>query len=189
MSIAPHQLKIEDAPPRSRSASAQSQPDPPKNPLLVSPLDSALLPGNYPMAMHMGPQYPPFAHYPPQGYPYPMYHGPGGMPPYNSPVPASNLMDDDNPTLFPRTGDWMRNNDNGNRGEDGHNFSQYGPALEAAGYTRILQIADEGRCESSARDLITICEGMPLGIAKLLIKYADKDCITIQRKDSLGRHQ
>lgn len=70
------------------------------------------------------------------------------------------------------------------RGDDGHDFMQYGEMLEKNGYTRVFQIADEGKSENGARDLISVCEGMTLGVAKLLIKYAKSDCEALLKKEA-----
>jgi hypothetical protein len=189
----PPQLKIEDAPPRTRTTQV-SDPQPEHNQHQIEA--SGVHTQQFVPTVH-----PPYAH---------QFGQPGLTPitPYMTPfggfvVPNNfhamfggsqpnnmhSFDTSDDPTIYPRTGDWVRNLDHGNRGIDGQNFSQYAELLEAAGYFRIDQIADESKHESGARDLTTVCQMMPLGIAKLLIKYAVKDCeakVKDQHKHVMG---
>jgi hypothetical protein len=138
----------------------------------------------------------------PQIPPYPMYGNPFSQPPYMPVTPRTinaycsaamsgssvpqlqavvNTPDDLPPSAFPRIQDWLTELDGGGRGSDGQNFAQYSQALLENGYTRIIQLADDGKVESGAKDLAA-CAGMPVGIAKLLVKYAIADCARIQRQ-------
>jgi len=87
------------------------------------------------------------------------------------------------PILYPRITDWLQKLDDSPQGDDGQQFVKYGLALEQNGYSHIFQIAEEDANGSGARDLVEMCKGMPLGIAKLLIKYAKADCQVIERKE------
>lgn len=117
-------------------------------------------------------------------YPYPQQHH---SPPRRHQSNRSNDSEDD-PTLFDLTLDWLAKLDAcPKRGSDGTNFSQYIQTLvHTAGYRRINQIAEEGL--GAAQVLSNACVGLPLGTAKLLIKYATADCKAIRREASARRH-
>jgi hypothetical protein len=90
--------------------------------------------------------------------------------------------------VYPRTDDWLKTLDAGARGSDGQDWAQYSDILTANGYLRISQIASEGKSDhdegaKGAKELVDICWGMTLGIAKLLIKYATIDCERITKKE------
>jgi len=76
----------------------------------------------------------------------------------------------------------------GERGADNQNWQQYADPLAHNGFTRLIQIVDEGRRDNSAASLTGICDGMPIGTARLLVKYAITDCSKIT-KDEKKRHQ
>jgi hypothetical protein len=86
---------------------------------------------------------------------------------------------DDDPTIYPTTRTWLTDLDIGSRGVDGQYFAQFSDALEQNGYSQIIQIADEA--DSGAKKFASLFEGMSIGVAKLLIKYAVKDCEKIQK--------
>lgn len=93
---------------------------------------------------------------------------------------SSNPADpDDDPTIYPTTRTWLTDLDSGSRGADGQCFTQFSDALELNGYSRIIQIADEA--ESGVKEFASLFDGMPIGVAKLLVKYAVKDCKKIQK--------
>lgn len=86
----------------------------------------------------------PYPFYPPPPGPYPHAYYPPAHPPYieqrpKSPVQAArsgpkpsvstDLDEDEPPTLFPIIEDWLLELDTSERGNDGHNFSQFGPSL------------------------------------------------------------
>jgi hypothetical protein len=190
----PAQLKVEDAPPRTRAAPAPTtQPESGNQAAAAAPTglgsptgQQPPIPTIHPPYVHAyGQPFPPFLPYAPSFAPFvptprtirTMLGGMTGSQPGNT----DSFDTGDDPTIYPRTGDWVRSLDAGNRGVDGQNFTQYADLLEAAGYIRIDQIADEAKHDSGARDLTTVCETMPLGIAKLLIKYAMKDCETVMK--------
>jgi hypothetical protein len=133
----------------------------------------------------------------PLGMPFPYYNYPPGLPtpPFimqaaapppqyaqvnqvqvNPPQAAST----DDPTAFPVISEWLKALDDGPRGCDGHNFSQFIPNFEAQGIRRILEIADQ--TDFSRSDLMTICPGMSMGTAIILLKYARTDADLV-RKD------
>ncbi|KAJ6536474.1 hypothetical protein DFH09DRAFT_1401969 [Mycena vulgaris] len=135
--------------------------------------------------------YPPYpqAYYPPPSPPLPT-HIPDPPPPQNSPAraPKRQLLkaesiksdDNDDSNLYPVIEEWLRELDScPRRGVDGHNFSQYGPALRANGFVRLIQLADEG--EGGADLLTRVCEGMKIGTGRLLMRYAEKDCKMIRK--------
>ena len=70
----------------------------------------------------------------------------------------------------------------GDRG-DGQYWEQYSQALETAGYTCLMQVADEGHHESGAKDLAILCDGMPIGTAQLLAEYVIMDCNKILKEE------
>lgn len=150
---------------------------------------------------HHHPHYP---YYPPPPHvPYPPYYPPHAPPhqphpavpeaalpaPAPAPIPAIQTtlrkgisldsQDDENPTDFPKVEDWLLELDGGDRGEDGHGFYLFGPPLRQNGYTRIVQLLDE-----SVDSLRKICGDMPLGTAKLILKYAKQDCKKIRRVEA-----
>jgi hypothetical protein len=63
---------------------------------------------------------------------------------------------------------------------DGQNFAQFGECLRRNGYVRLYQLADEARRENGPKELVELSPGMTLGLAKLLLKYAAKDCQEIK---------
>ena len=71
----------------------------------------------------------------------------------------------------------------GEQGADGHKWVQYSGVLTSNGYIHISQITDEGKSDTGAWELAGICSGMPLDIAKLLLKYAVIDCDQISKKE------
>lgn len=72
--------------------------------------------------------------------------------------------------------------DAGDRGRDGQYWTQYWQALDDNGYIRIIQLADDGRTAGGAKELAELC-GMPVGIAKLLIRYATVDAEKITKRE------
>ena len=142
----------------------------------------------YPQAPFSG--YPPYPYSGFPGIPYPLtpriFHRATSL--GNDPTHSELAEADQIPSLYPRITHWLQELDMGPCGADAQNFRQYGPSLEANGYSRISQIADEGKTESGACDLIGICKGLKLGVAKLLIKYAKADCEDIEKRE-LACHQ
>ncbi|KAF7343438.1 hypothetical protein MVEN_01776500 [Mycena venus] len=138
---------------------------------------------------------PPFPYYYPPG-PYPhAYYPPPPAPPTHLPdpapaPPATNLKktisidssDDDDPTLFPTIKDWLLELDTSERGQDGHHFSQYGDSLRTNGFARVVQLADEGEKEGATL-LREMCPEMSVGVARLLMRYAVKDCEKIRKAE------
>jgi hypothetical protein len=88
------------------------------------------------------------------------------------------------PTVYPRIDEWLTELDSGERGADKQGWAQYAEPLNKNGYTRIIQLLDD-----KAKDLAEMT-GMPVGMAKLVIKYAkiDADKITKREKKARSRH-
>lgn len=95
-------------------------------------------------------------------------------------IPSSDPIEElEDPTLFPRIGAWLQELDAGVRGSDGHNFSQYADSFEGNKFTRIFQLE-----ELSDDKLVSLCPGMPVGTATLIIAYAKKDVGAIRKKET-----
>ncbi|KAJ7266436.1 hypothetical protein B0H12DRAFT_1099604 [Mycena haematopus] len=136
---------------------------------------------------------PPYPYYyPPGPHPPTYYHAPPAPPAHLPepvpPPPANNLKKtisvesngNDDPTLFPIIQDWLLELDTSDRGQDGHHFSQYGDTLRQNGFARVVQLADEGETEG-AKLLREMCPEMPVGVARLLIRYAVRDCEKVRK--------
>ncbi|KAJ7883652.1 hypothetical protein B0H14DRAFT_2564728 [Mycena olivaceomarginata] len=131
----------------------------------------------------------PYSYYPPPG-PYPHAYYPPA--PAAHPVPAAqnppkpsnpdDLDDDESPTLFPKIDDWLLDLDTSERGEDGHGFSKFGAMLRNEGFARVVQILDLGA--EGEKELMKICEGMTIGVARLVIKYTKVDCRKICKQEA-----
>lgn len=138
------------------------------------------------------------------GFPFPFYPFPshflppsGYSPPPASPTPGRRISEsfsheppssdgfnpEDTPTLYPKTRDWLQSLDSTERGADGQNWEQYAGALEANGYMRLVQVAEEGRGTEGAKELSRFCIGMPIGIAQSFVKYAIADCDKILKQE------
>ena len=52
--------------------------------------------------------------------------------------------------------------------------------LHQNGYLHLCQLANEAQQVNGAKELAALCPGMTLGLAKLLLKYAAKDCQEIK---------
>jgi hypothetical protein len=104
--------------------------------------------------------------------------------------PATNLKktasigssNEDDPTLSPTIEDWLLDLDTSERGQDGHHFSQYGNSLRTNGFARVVQLADEGE-KDGAKLLYEMCPEMPLGVGRLLMRYAVKDCEKVRKTE------
>ena len=80
-------------------------------------------------------------------------------------------------TIYPQIDEWLGELDSGERGADEQGWAQYAAPLNKNGYTRIIQLVND-----MAKDLAEMT-GMPVGIAKLLIKYAKTDSDRITRRE------
>jgi hypothetical protein len=76
--------------------------------------------------------------------------------------------------------DWLMELDHGERGADGQHWTQYASTLDMNGYKCIIQITEDRK--DSTKELADLCS-MPLGIARLLIKYATSDTERITKKE------
>jgi hypothetical protein len=107
---------------------------------------------------------------------YPPY--PPQTTPLDSHLPYSHEPEEI-PANYPLIIDWLKNVDAGPR-SDGHNFLQFGESLLQNGYIRLFQLADEARRENGPKELAEMCPGMTLGLARLPLGYAAKDCRNIK---------
>jgi hypothetical protein len=89
--------------------------------------------------------------------------------------PSSDI---DDPTSFPHTNNWLHELDAGNRGIDGHNFTQYANILTENMFMRISQLENMPK-----EDLLRLCPSMPAGTAPLVLGYARKDCGVIRKNE------
>lgn len=93
---------------------------------------------------------------------------------------------DDNPVLFPTVRQWLEDLDASTRNVDNLNFTQYATILDTNYYQRINQIADEGASPEATSTFARDCK-IPIGVAKLLVKYAVKDCERIEARERKKR--
>ncbi|KAJ7138027.1 hypothetical protein C8R44DRAFT_340389 [Mycena epipterygia] len=135
----------------------------------------------------------PYSFYAPTGpYPQPYYPPPPPLPPIPTASPKSSAKpskpsvdsddDDESPTLFPKIDDWLLDLDSSERGEDGHGFVKFGAVLRDHGFVCVVQLVDLGG--EGEKMLLTICTGMTLGVAKLLMKYAKVDCKKVRKQEA-----
>ena len=88
----------------------------------------------------------------------------------------------DDPTLFPHVEGWLESLQNGPRGADGDNFTQYDAALIAHGYKRIFHLA---RDNFTIEELQRVCgNDMTEGLAHSLLEYAKHDTAKIVKEES-----
>jgi hypothetical protein len=155
----PWNLKLEDAPPSTRS---------------VKPVSEAAMPQFPSYGPGPGYPYPSYPFFPPHGYPL----VPPSVPlPPEAPAESASV----DPTLFPFIRDWLKSLDNGPRGADGHVFSQYIQRFEENGIQRVFEIADPNLF--SRADIIAICPGMKIGTANLVLMYAREDAEAIRSEE------
>lgn len=163
MDTPPTQLKLEDARPVKFGSSVNPGLPPPN-----SYSTHAQLP-------------PPFPYY---GYPPPYYRGlhpdAYAQPPGFEHV-APDITTAEDPTQFPFIKDWLLRLDEGQRGADGHGFSQYIQAFKANHIHCIFEIASLDLF--SRDDLLVICPGMKIGTANLLLRYAREDTESIRNEE------
>ena len=79
-------------------------------------------------------------------------------------------------TIYSWIDEWLSELDSGECGADEQGWAQYAVPLNKNGYTHIIQLIDD-----VVKDLAEMT-GMPIGIAKLLIKYAKTDSDRITRR-------
>ena len=97
-------------------------------------------------------------------------------------IPSSDpFVPEEVPTIYPRIDEWLGELDSGERGADEQGWAQYAAPLNKNGYTCIIQLVDD-----VAKDLAEMT-GMPVGIAKLLIKYTKTDSDRITRREKRAR--
>ena len=122
--------------------------------------------------------------YDPGAFSHPQYQFMVGPYPHHPSFPLPTALNnrqhhspepEEMPTKYPLITDWLVKLDSGPR-SDGQNFARFGECLNQNGYMRLYQLAEESRQDNGAKDLVELCPGMTLGLAKLLLKYAAKDC-------------
>ena len=87
------------------------------------------------------------------------------------------------PTIYPRIDEWLTELDSGKRGADEQGWAQYGVLLNNNGYTHIIQLLDD-----KVKDLAEMT-AMPIGMAKLLIKYAKTDSDKITKREKKAQRK
>ncbi|KAJ7764059.1 hypothetical protein B0H14DRAFT_3510513 [Mycena olivaceomarginata] len=94
-------------------------------------------------------------------------------------IPSSDpIKDVEDVTLFPRITPWLRELDNGPRGHDGHNFSQFAPEFEQEKYMCVVDLMD-----LNVGRLTALAPEMAHGTASKLLSYASQDVERIRRKE------
>ncbi|KAJ7734894.1 hypothetical protein B0H14DRAFT_3516988 [Mycena olivaceomarginata] len=94
-------------------------------------------------------------------------------------IPSSDPIEDvEDVTLFPRITPWLRELDNGPRGHDGHDFSQFAPEFEREKYMRVVDLMD-----LNVGRLTALAPEMAHGTASKLLSYASQDVECIRRKE------
>ena len=95
-------------------------------------------------------------------------------------IPSSDPPEEfgEDVTLFPRLSQWLVELDEGPRGADGHNFSQFVHGFEQEKYFRICDVAD-----LSVGDVCGILTGIAQGTASKLVSYAKQDTELIRKKE------
>ncbi|KAJ7185760.1 hypothetical protein C8R46DRAFT_1025722 [Mycena filopes] len=127
---------------------------------------------------------------PPFGIPFPYQYPPQwASQAYHTPTPHPTARYGDFPssdpveeaedvTLFPRLEMYLSELDNGVRGQDGHDFSQFLPAFEQEKYVRIADL--EGMTVTDLKDLIP---DIALGTASKLLGYVTLDVSVIRKRE------
>lgn len=170
----PWNLKLEDAPPRSRTKTNMTAKEIPPHP--DYPSSHLPAPGT-PSPLHFMP-HGPYSY--PGSFPYSPYYLQGFRPTEQPPI--EDLVVDD-PTLFPFISDWLLGLNQGQRRTDGHDFAQYIQNFSDNKIRRIFEIADS---TLFTRDnILVICPGMKIGTANLLLKYAREDVEVIRNEEQL----
>ena len=85
--------------------------------------------------------------------------------------------------MYPQIDEWLTELNSGKRGADKQGWAQYSVLLNKNGYKRIIQLVDDG-----AKDLAEMT-GMPVGIAKLLIKYAKAESDRITKREKRAQRK
>ncbi|KAJ7463643.1 hypothetical protein FB451DRAFT_1265104 [Mycena latifolia] len=126
---------------------------------------------------------------PPFGYPpFPWQWPPFQTPPQPSTMNRHGRYDDmpssdppemaEDSRLFPRIGNWLPELDEGPRGADGHNFSQYAPDFDREKYIRIVDLES-----LKINDLKTLIPEMAHGTAAKMLAYATTDIGLIRKRE------
>lgn len=98
-------------------------------------------------------------------------------------IPSSDPAEDlEDPTIFPRIGSWLQDLDQGPRGSDGHEFTQFAANFTDRGYVRIFQLADKDTM--TVATIMDICPGIKDGTAALILKYAWVDVARVRKNES-----
>ena len=103
---------------------------------------------------------------------------------HNHNIPSSDpFVLEEIPTMYPQVDEWLTELNSGECGADEQGWAQYSVPLNKNGYTPIIQLVDDG-----AKDLAEMT-GMPIGIAKLLIKYAKADSDRITKREKRAQRK
>ncbi|KAJ7697326.1 hypothetical protein B0H14DRAFT_3039156 [Mycena olivaceomarginata] len=118
----------------------------------------------------------------PYGYPpapwWPPYHTPPAPQALNryGDVPSSPPQEIEDARLFPRLESWLRSLDDGPRGADDHNFSQYAPDFQREKYVRVVDLET-----LQVNDLKRLIPELPHGTATKILAYATADITRIRK--------
>jgi len=166
----PKELKLGDMPIKAKAKATKAEaaplePQPPAPPTMGFPQ------GGYPYPFT---PYGPLSHMPPWGSGYGMHATAS-----SSRLPPSSPSGEDieDVTLFPRISQWLRDLDDGPRG-DGHNFSAWVDYFAERKYMRICDITDGMSSLELSKN-----SGMAEGTAKRLISYAEADTQVIRKRE------
>ncbi|KAG8942431.1 hypothetical protein FRC03_003220 [Tulasnella sp. 419] len=82
--------------------------------------------------------------------------------------------------IYPKIDDWLKDLDNHKvRGQDGFNFSQYGPCFKTQKFIWIDQLADSQRVSV---DKLAEWLDIEVGVAEIILKYAAVDVKRLKRE-------
>jgi hypothetical protein len=118
----------------------------------------------------------------PYGYPpapwWPPYQTPPAPQALNryGDVPSSPPQEIEDARLFPRLESWLRSLDDGPRGADDHNFSQYAPDFQREKYVRVVDLET-----LQVNDLKHLIPELPHGTATKILAYAMADITRIRK--------
>ena len=86
-------------------------------------------------------------------------------------------------TIYPQIDEWLTELDSGEHGADEQCWAQYAVPLNKNGYMCIIQLIDD-----EVKDLAEMTS-MPVGIAKLLMKYAKTDSDRITKREKRAQRK
>lgn len=177
--VPPKQLKIGDMPVKEPEPSTPVRTQaPPQAATPAVPPWSHGMPYGFPPTPY-GAYYPP---YPSPWNPSPMPHFPSSSShKYYPDIPSSPNEIEEDVEAFPRLLQWLQDLDNGMRGADGHNFTQFHAVLDSEKYFRVCDLADS---TVTVESLMSLCSGMAHGTASKLLANARRDTAAIRKRES-----